>query len=69
MHENQRPMTSDEAAAFTGLKKNYLYKLICQGKIPCYKPNGGRGYFKPSELESFLFRNRKAADYEAVGHA
>ena len=56
--------TIDDAAAFTNLSKNYLYKLVYQRKIPHYKPMAGRLFFKPSELEVFLFRNRQSADYE-----
>ena len=61
--------TIDEAAAFTNLSKNYLYKLVHRRKIPHYKPMAGRLFFKPSELEAFLFRNRQSADYEATNHA
>ena len=61
--------TVDEAAAFLNLSKNYVYKLVSQKKIPCYKPMAGRVFFKPSELEAFLFRNRQSADYEETNHA
>jgi excisionase family DNA binding protein len=60
----QKPMGIIEAAEFTGLSKNYIYKLICLGKIPCYKPTGGRVFFKREELEQFIFRGRRAADFE-----
>jgi excisionase family DNA binding protein len=56
--QTQKALTVDEAAAFTGLKKSYLYKLISKRKIPFYKPLGGRVYFKQEELEGFIFRNR-----------
>jgi excisionase family DNA binding protein len=66
----QKPaLTVDEAATFLGLKKNYVYKLISQRKIPCYRPMAGRVFFKPSELEDFLFRNRQPAIYEEVANA
>jgi len=65
----QKAFTVDEAAAFTGLSKNYIYKLIHQQKIPFYKPMGGRVFFKQDELEAFIFRNRKSADYEEKSHA
>ena len=66
---NKKALTVEEAAAFMGLSKNYIYKLVHQRKIPCYKPLNGRVYFKPDELEAFLFRNRQAADYEGVNNA
>ena len=65
----QKALNIDEAADFTGLKKNYIYKLICQKKIPYYKPNGGKVFFRADELESFIFRNRQSADYERTRHA
>lgn len=62
--QNQKALTVDTAVTFTGLSKNYIYKLIHQKKIPHYKPMGGRVFFKQEELEKFIFRNRQAADYE-----
>jgi len=62
--EVQKALSIDEAAGITGLSKAYLYKLIHQRKIPFYKPTGGRVFFKQEELESFIFRGRRAADYE-----
>lgn len=66
-HLQQAALTVEEAAQFTGLSINYLYKLIHKKKIPHYKPMSGRVFFKQSELEAFIFRNRQAADYETVG--
>ena len=68
MEKQNKVLTMDDAVAFTGLKKNYLYKLIYLKKIPFYKPLGGRVFFKQEELEEFIFRNRQPADYE-VNHA
>ena len=62
--QTQRALSIDEAAAFTGLKKNYIYKLVCQKRIPYYKPLGGRVFFKQDELENFIFRNRSPGNYE-----
>jgi len=65
----QKALTVDEAAMFTGLSKNYIYKLIHQQKVPYYKPLGGRVFFKQDELEAFIFRNRQNADYEEMTRA
>jgi len=62
--ERQKALSVDEAAEITGLKKNYIYKLVSKKKIPFYKPLGGRVFFKQDELEAFIFRNRQCADYE-----
>jgi excisionase family DNA binding protein len=60
----EKPMGVAEAAEFTGLSKAYIYKLVYLKKIPHYKPNAGRLFFKREELEQFIFRGRAAADYE-----
>ena len=60
----EKALNLDEAAQFTGLSKNYLYKLVHQKKIPVYKPLGGRLFFKFDELEAFIFRNKQSAAYE-----
>lgn len=63
------PLTIKEAAAFTGLKVSYLYKLAMLGKIPYYKPRGGRLYFTREDMEAFTLRGRRAADYEVDAKA
>jgi excisionase family DNA binding protein len=63
----EKPLGIKEAMEFTGYSKSYLYKLIFRGQIPCHKPLEGkksRVFFKPSELADFIYRNKKAADYE-----
>jgi excisionase family DNA binding protein len=67
--KSQKPMGVTEAAEFTGLSKAYIYKLVHLGKMPCYKPWGGRVFFKQAELEQFTFRGRKSADYELLEEA
>jgi len=63
--QTQKALSVDEAAEFTGLKKNYIYKLVCQKKIPFYKPLGGRVFFRQAELENFIFRNRQGPSFES----
>ena len=57
-------LTSDEAAAYMGISKSYLYKLTMQQKIPHYKPLGKMCYFNREELERWLQTNRVATDAE-----
>ena len=66
MQELQKAFNVLEAAEYTGYTVNYIRKLVHQGKIPFFKPMGrkGRVFFKPSELQDFLFRNRTPAVYE-----
>lgn len=61
---SQKPMNVTKTAEFLGFSKNYIYKLVYLGKIPYYKPEGGKIFFKQEELEDFIFRNRVSADYE-----
>ena len=51
------PITLDDACLFLNLSRSTLYKLIHKGKIPYYKPNGKKIYFKKSELSNWVFRN------------
>ena len=69
MQETQKAALSvEDAAIFLGFKKSYIYKLVSTKKLACYRPLGGKVYFRKDELESFLFRNRQAADSEETGH-
>jgi len=64
METQKTALTVDEAAKFTGLSRNYIYKLAHQKRISYFKPNGGRLFFKKDDLEKFLFRNRQPAEFE-----
>ena len=61
---NSKPLTTKEAADYCGITLSYLYKLCHEKRIPHYKPLNGKVYFKESELNDFLYRNRIAANYE-----
>jgi len=53
----------NDACQFLDYSKSYLYKLTHSRQIPHYKPNGKKLYFKRSDLETWLLRNRvKTAD-------
>ena len=52
-------MTISECATYTGLSTSYLYKLTSKKEIPFFKPMGKRVYFKRSELDQWLLRNRQ----------
>ena len=57
-------LTLEECAIVTGYSKNHLYRLTSQRAIPFYKPMGGCLYFKKSEVEGWLLRNRQAPTSE-----
>jgi excisionase family DNA binding protein len=56
--------TLEETSEYTGIGSGTLYVLIHEGRIPFYKPLGKKIYFKRSELDKFMLRNRHPADYE-----
>lgn len=58
--------TMDDAAAYTGLSKGYLYRLVQLKKIPYYKSEGGkRTYFAKPELNRWLLSHRVSTVAEA----
>jgi excisionase family DNA binding protein len=65
----QKPLNVQEAAAFLGLKQSYIYNLVYFGKITAYKPSKKSLRFKQSDLEAYIYRNRKAADFELADQA
>lgn len=46
-------LNAEEAAAFLGLKKSYLYHLTCSRKIPHFKYGGRLILFKRTDLETW----------------
>ena len=62
-------LTIDEASKYLGMSKDYLYIMTCKKQIPYYKPNGKRLYFKKTELNEWLQRNRVTPVDEAESSA
>lgn len=58
-------MTINECAQYTGLSVSYLYKLTHRKLIPFFKPMGKRLYFKRTEIDQWLLRNKQGELYEA----
>lgn len=61
-----------EACQYLGLSQSHMYKLTSSKSIPHFCPQGKRLYFKRTELDEWLLRNRtdtqdeidrQAADY------
>ena len=48
----------EETASYINLSHSYLYKLTSQGLIPFYRPNGKKIYFKRSELDEWVLKNK-----------
>ena len=52
-------LTMEEACAYTGISRGYMYKLTALEKIPHSKPAGKMIYFERKKLNSWLLRNSK----------
>ena len=74
--EKDERLTLQEACGYLDLSTSTLYKLTSKNKIPHFKPNGKKIYFRKSDLNDWLFRNRvstaeeleqKAIDYVTLG--
>src|ERR1035437_9285376 len=52
-------LVSKEAAVYLGLSLGYLYKLTGKNKIPVYKPNDGKLYFRRMDLNRWMLSKRK----------
>lgn len=50
-------LSFNEACAYLNLSSSWLYKLTHSNRIPHYKPNGKKIYFKKEELIEWLSRN------------
>lgn len=49
----------NEACAYLNISASHLYKLTSQKQIPHFCPQGKKLYFKRSELDEWLLRNRQ----------
>lgn len=65
IHLNQKEvLTLNEACQYSGLSKSKMYKHTSSGQIAFYKPEGKFIYFKRTELEEWLLRNRHSSKVE-----
>jgi excisionase family DNA binding protein len=56
---SNRPMTTEQAAEYTGLSVSHLHKLTSRSEIPHFKSKGGgRLSFTKADLDAYLFANR-----------
>lgn len=64
LNQSEKPLTIEEATSYLGISKSYLYKLTSQHAIAHFKPGGKKIYFKKTDLNSYLFNNRKLSTNE-----
>ncbi|MBF0576380.1 helix-turn-helix domain-containing protein [Dysgonomonas sp. GY617] len=62
-----------EAVAYLDVSESMLYKLTSSRVISFSKPNGGRIYFKKSDLDSWMlqnvFQSIDALECEVLNHS
>lgn len=54
-----------EASIYLDIDEQTLYNLNCKKKIPHYKPNGKKVYYKRDELDDWVFKNRISSNEES----
>lgn len=52
----------NDACQYLDYSKSYLYKLTHLKKIPHFKPNGKKLYFKKDDLKNWIIRNKIKAE-------
>lgn len=57
-------LTVLEAADFLGLSKHQIHKITSRKEISFYKPGGKIIYFKKSDLEEWVFKNKVLSNDE-----
>lgn len=62
--QEPRPLSLPEAASYMSISRSRLYFLTSQNLISHFKPTGKKIYFKKSDLDSFLLRNRVSTRQE-----
>ncbi len=50
-------LSFNEALIFLDVSKSFLYKLVSKRGINFTKPNGGKLYFKKSDLENWMLQS------------
>ena len=60
-------MTVAEACTYLDISKSSLYKYMHKRLIPYYKPNNKKAYFKPEDLDNWVFNNRVNSEIEVIG--
>ena len=57
-------LTFQEGCDYCGFMSGHMYKLTSSNAIPYYKPNGKMIFFRRSELDAWLLRNRTSTKDE-----
>ena len=56
---------TEEVCQKLGYSKRHIYRLIKNGQIISYKPNGARIFFKKEDIENWIERGKTLNDVES----
>ena len=62
-------LSFSEGCSYCGFTPSHMYKLTSLNTIPFYKPNGKMVFFRRSELDTWLLRNRSSSKEELEAQA
>lgn len=68
MHQKD-VLSFNEGCSYCGFTPSHMYKLTSLNTIPFYKPNGKMVFFRRSELDTWLLRNRSSSKEELEARA
>ncbi|MDX7856369.1 helix-turn-helix domain-containing protein [Aeromonas caviae] len=61
-------LSAEECAELLGVSVSYVYRLTSEKRLPHYKPQGKKIYFKRVELLDWLLSHRISPDAELTEH-
>ena len=61
-------ISAEECAELLGVSVSYVYRLTSEKRLPHYKPQGKKIYFKRAELLDWLLSHRISPDAELTEH-
>ncbi len=62
--QNKEILTFKEACLFLAISDSKLYKMTSSGLIPFFKPDGGKLYFKRTDLEDYCLQKPSLSSTE-----
>ena len=57
-------LSLQEACVYLCISQSYMYKLTSSRKIPHYSPMGKLIYFKRSEIDEWILKNKRFTNQE-----
>ena len=65
-------MDIEEFCSYSGTSRRYAYRLTSENRVPHYKPNGKKIFFKREEVDQWLTQGRVSTadeiDEQATSH-